>query len=143
MKTLDNEILKSFKEIAKRLILLNKQILSSLKIKLSYYKVLSVLSIKDNISQTVLGDICTIDKPATSRLVNNMKKENLITKSFLDNNKKNVYISATPKGKQLITIANKKLDEIKNNYFCDLQDNDKKTLLNLLNKTLKTEGKNA
>ena len=143
MHLLDEQILQAFKEIAKRLVNLNREILSKINIKQSYYKVLSVLSIKNNINQTTLGDICAIDKPATSRLVNNMQKEDLIQKSLQNNNKKNIYITLTEKGKLLIKTINEKINKIKTNYFNDLKDNDKKTFLNLLNKSLKRENANA
>ena len=143
MHILDEKILQCFKEIAKRLVNLNKEILSKINIKQSYYKVLSVLSVNNNINQTTLGDICAIDKPATSRLVNSMQKENLVAKSLQDNNKKSIYITLTEKGKNLICKINKSLNEIKNKYFNILQNDDKQTFLNLLNKTLKKETADA
>ena len=143
MHKIDEQILLGFKEIAKRLVNLNKEILSKINIKQSYYKVLSVLSVKNNINQTTLGDICAIDKPATSRLVNSMQKEDLIQKSLQNNNKKNIYVTLTEKGKNLICKINQRVNEIKNKYFNILQNEDKQTFLNLLNKTLKKENANA
>ena len=143
MHKIDEQILQGFKEIAKRLVNLNKEILSKINIKQSYYKVLSVLSVKNNINQTTLGDICAIDKPATSRLVNSMQKEDLIQKSLQNNNKKNIYVTLTEKGKNLICKINQRVNEIKNKYFNILQNEDKQTFLNLLNKTLKKENANA
>ena len=60
-----------------------------LNIKRNYYKVLLKLGIeKKPINQTNLGEICSIDKPATSRLVGEMEQEGFIERGAKDGNKK-------------------------------------------------------
>ena len=139
MSLIDNTILTKFKEITKRLFLMHKELLSNVNIKRSYYTILTVLSINESLTQTTLGEVCGMDKPAISRLVNKMETESLIEKNYKDGNKKNIHISLSQKGKEIFLNLNKKLEQIKQKYFFDLNSDEKQTLLSLLNKTLGKE----
>lgn len=139
MSLIDDEILIKFKEIAKRLFLMHKELLSNINIKRSYYNVLTVLSINDNLTQTTLGDVCGMDKPAISRLVTKMSNENLVEKKYKEGNKKNIYITLSLKGKNILCKLSQKLENIKQKYFGFLNAKEKQSLLNLLDKTLVKE----
>lgn len=139
MSLIDDNILTNFKEIAKRLFLMHKELLSNIKIKRSYYAILTVLNINDNLTQSTLGEVCGMDKPAISRIVTKMSEENLIEKSYKEGNKKNIYISLSQKGKELFCKLSQKLEKIKEKYFACLNNAEKQTLLSLLNKTLGKE----
>ena len=136
MSLVDDEILSKFKEIAKRLFLMHKELLSSINIKRSYYTILTVLNINNNLTQSTLGEVCGMDKPAVSRLVNKMNDENLIEKNYKEGNKKNIYISLSQKGKDVFCKLSQRLDEIRQKYFACLNTKEKQSLLTLLNKTL-------
>lgn len=145
MVLIDDEILIKFKEVAKRLFFMHKELLSNINIKRSYYNVLTVLSFNESLTQSTLGEVCGMDKPAISRLVNKMNQENLVEKNYRANNKKSIYITLSQKGKEVFAKLNQKLDGIKQKYFGCLNQKEKQSLLTLLDKTLinKQGGKNA
>lgn len=143
MNKIEDQIFERYKEIANRLHLIQKEVVSSLKINLNYFKVLAILFIKGKLTQTELSDICLIDKPATSRLICKMHFEKLIQKAHENGNKKNIYLSLTEKGKAISEKIKGKFIEYKSKYFTDLIQPDKTTFLCLLDKHLAKGEKNA
>lgn len=136
MNNINNTIFEKFKEIASRLVILKKEVISSLKINKTYHKILSILNIQDGLTQSCLGEVCDMDRPAISRLVNKMENEELLSRNLKNGNKKNMYIELTQKGKALAEKIRVKMEELKSKFFAELKDNDKKVLSQLLDKTL-------
>ena len=137
---LDDKILDLLKEIANRFFYLQKDIAQTLNIKKNFYKILLKLGIeKKPVNQTQLGEICGIDKPATSRLVSEMEQEGLIEKGFKEGNKKEIYISISENGKKILAQITKLTKELKTKYFNDLSDDEKKQLIYLFEKNLLKE----
>lgn len=137
---LDDKILELLKETANRFFCLQKEIAQNLNIKRNYYKVLLKLGIeKKPINQTNLGEICGIDKPATSRLVNEMEQEGFIERGAKDGNKKEIFISISNKGREILNKITKLTKELKAKYFSDLDDDEKEQLIVLFEKNLKKE----
>ena len=137
---LDDKILDLLKEIANRFFYLQKDIAQKLNIKKNFYKILLKLGIEKNpVNQTQLGEICGIDKPATSRLVSEMEQEGLIEKGFKEGNKKEIYISISENGKKILAQITKLTKELKAKYFVDLSDDEKKQLISLFEKNLLKE----
>lgn len=137
---LDDKILDLLKEIANRFFYLQKDIAQTLNIKKNFYKILLKLGIeKKPVNQTQLGEICGIDKPATSRLVSEMEQEGLIEKGFKEGNKKEIYISISENGKKILAQITKLTKELKTKYFVDLSDDEKKQLIYLFEKNLLKE----
>lgn len=137
---LDDKILELLKETANRFFSLQKEIAQKLNIKRNYYKVLLKLGIeKKPINQTNLGEICSIDKPATSRLVGEMEQEGFIERGAKDGNKKEIFISISNKGREILNKITKLTKELKAKYFSDLDDDEKKQLIVLFEKNLKKE----
>lgn len=136
MKNIDNIIFEKFKEIAKRLFVLKKEVIASLKINKTYHKILSILTLQENITQSCLGEVCDMDRPAVSRIVNKMEKENLVARNFKQGNKKNLYITLTEKGKALAQKIHKKMEQLKTKFFGEIHEKDKNSLNDLLDKTL-------
>lgn len=135
---LDDKILELLKETANRFFGLQKEIAQKLNIKRNYYKVLLKLGIeKKPINQTNLGEICGIDKPATSRLVNEMEQEGFIERGAKDGNKKEIFISISNKGREILNKITKLTKELKAKYFSDLDDDEKEQLIVLFEKNLK------
>lgn len=135
---LDDKILELLKETANRFFCLQKEIAQKLNIKRNYYKVLLKLGIeKKPINQTNLGEICGIDKPATSRLVNEMEQEGFIERGAKDGNKKEIFISISNKGREILNKITKLTKELKAKYFSDLDDDEKEQLIVLFEKNLK------
>ena len=117
---------------------MQKEIAQKLNIKRNYYKVLLKLGIeKKPINQTNLGEICSIDKPATSRLVNEMEQEGFIERGAKDGNKKEIFISISNKGREILNKITKLTKELKTKYFSDLGDDEKEQLIVLFEKNLK------
>ena len=137
---LDDKILELLKETANRFFCLQKEIAQKLNIKRNYYKVLLKLGIeKKPINQTNLGEICGIDKPATSRLVGEMEQEGFIERGAKDGNKKEIFISISNKGREILNKITKLTKELKAKYFSDLDDDEKEQLIVLFEKNLKKE----
>ena len=137
---LDDKILDLLKEIANRFFYLQKDIAQTLNIKKNFYKILLKLGIeKKPVNQTQLGEICGIDKPATSRLVAEMEQEGLIEKGLKEGNKKEIYISISENGKKILAQITKLTKELKTKYFKDLSDDEKKQLIYLFEKNLLKE----
>ena len=135
---LDDKILELLKETANRFFCLQKEIAQNLNIKRNYYKVLLKLGIeKKPINQTNLGEICGIDKPATSRLVGEMEQEGFIERGAKDGNKKEIFISISNKGREILNKITKLTKELKAKYFSDLDDDEKEQLIVLFEKNLK------
>ncbi len=135
---LDDKILELLKDTANRFFCLQKEIAQKLNIKRNYYKVLLKLGIeKKPINQTNLGEICGIDKPATSRLVNEMEQEGFIERGAKDGNKKEIFISISNKGREILNKITKLTKELKTKYFSDLDDDEKEQLIVLFEKNLK------
>lgn len=135
---LDDKILELLKDTANRFFCLQKEIAQKLNIKRNYYKVLLKLGIeKKPINQTNLGEICGIDKPATSRLVNEMEQEGFIERGAKDGNKKEIFISISNKGREILNKITELTKELKTKYFSDLDDDEKEQLIVLFEKNLK------
>ena len=135
---LDDKILELLKETANRFFCLQKEIAQKLNIKRNYYKVLLKLGIeKKPINQTNLGEICGIDKPATSRLVGEMEQEGFIERGAKDGNKKEIFISISNKGREILNKITKLTKELKAKYFGNLDDDEKEQLIVLFEKNLK------
>lgn len=136
MNNIDNVVFEKFKEIASRLVMLKKEVIASLKINKTYHKILSILSIQNGLTQSCLGEVCDMDRPAISRLVNKMTEEDLVSRNFKQGNKKNLYVELTQKGKALAEKIKLKMEELKKKFFAELKQEDKKNLSKLLDKTL-------
>lgn len=141
---LNEKILSLIKETTYRLLELQKEIASKLNIKKSFYKVLVKLGDeKKPVNQTILGDLCGVDKPAISRLIANMEKENLILKRAKDGNKKEFMISITDKGLKILEKVTTLMDELKLKYFNELEINEKEIFVGIFEKLLEKEEKDA
>jgi len=144
MSALQNSIFEKFKEISKRIFLMQKEAITSLKINSSEYKIITALAFHGELTQTILGEACGLDKPATSRILFKLHLQGFVTKTNKDGNKKNVYINLTDKGKIKAKVISDKLCEIKLNYFNKLNDSDTSLFLKLVENILSTtEVKNA
>ena len=144
MKNFDNLIFEKFKEISKRLFLLQKEVITLLKINSSEYKIISTLSLHGDLTQTTLGEACGIDKPATSRLLLKLHLQGLVSKNYKDGNRKAVYINLTEKGKLKAKKISDKIHDLKANYFKELNEEDTSIFVSLLDKALSiTEVANA
>ena len=137
MDKYDNKIFEKFMDIAKRLLLIQEEAIKQLDLTYGYYKVLSFLLVGKSLNQTCLSEVCGIDKPATSRLINKMYENNLITKELKNNNKKNIYISLTDEGKLKAEEIKSIITKAREKYFKPLSQDDKQIFLELLNKSLK------
>ncbi len=137
MDKYDNKIFEKFMDIAKRLLLIQEETIKQLDLTYGYYKVLSFLLVGKSLNQTCLSEVCGIDKPATSRLINKMYENNLITKELKNNNKKNIYISLTDEGKLKAEEIKNIITKAREKYFKPLSQDDKQMFLELLNKSLK------
>ena len=137
MDKYDNKIFEKFMDIAKRLLLIQEEAIKQLDLTYGYYKVLSFLLVGKSLNQTCLSEVCGIDKPATSRLINKMYENNLITKELKNNNKKNIYISLTDEGKLKAEEIKNIITRAREKYFKPLSQDDKQMFLELLNKSLK------
>ena len=137
MDKYDNKIFEKFMDIAKRLLLIQEEAIKQLDLTYGYYKVLSFLLVGKSLNQTCLSEVCGIDKPATSRLINKMYENNLITKELKNNNKKNIYISLTDEGKLKAEEIKNIITKAREKYFKPLSQDDKQIFLELLNKSLK------
>ncbi len=141
---LDEKLLALLKETTSRFLELQKEVSSRLNIKKNFYKILLKLGIeKCPINQTCLGELCSIDKPATSRLVADMEKEDLILKTNKEGNRKEIFITITEKGKEMIDKISALLDELKPKYFNELKDSEKEILINLFENHLLKEKDHA
>lgn len=137
---LDDKIFELLKDTANRFFCLQKDIAQQLGIKKNYYKILLKLGIeKKPINQTCLGEICGIDKPATSRLVSEMEQEGFIERNLKDGNKKELFLSISKKGEVILQKITTLTKELKSKYFNDLDNNDKEQLIVLFEKNLKKE----
>ena len=137
---LDDKIFELLKETANRFFCLQKDIAQKLGIKKNYYKILLKLGIeKKPINQTCLGEICGIDKPATSRLVSEMEQEGFIERNLKDGNKKELFLSISKKGEEILQRITTLTEELKSKYFNELNNNDKEQLIVLFEKNLKKE----
>lgn len=132
MDKIDIKLFEKFKEIARKLKEIQKEVIAKFNLSWGYYKILSSLLAKENLTQTKLSDICDIDKPATSRLVNKMTEEGFITKQYKNENKKNIYLSLTSLGKKIAVEIKSCIMKVQEKYFKKLNTNEKQTLLALL-----------
>ena len=137
---LDDKILELLKETANRFFYLQKEIAATLNIKKNFYKILLKLGLeKAPLNQTQLGEVCGIDKPATSRLVSEMEEEGLIKKSFKDGNKKELFVFLSENGEKILKQINKLTNELKTKYFKEVDDESKKALINIFENSLLKE----
>ena len=117
MDKIDIKLFEKFKEIARKLKEIQKEVIAKFNLSWGYYKILSSLFVKDNLTQTKLSTICDIDKPATSRLVNKMTEDGFITKQYKDENKKNIYLSLTTLGKKIAGEVKNCILKVQQKYF--------------------------
>jgi len=143
MDKLKNSILDKFKEISKRFFLMQKEIVTTLKINKSEYKVLTFLALHNEMTQTILGEACGFDKPATSRIVLKLLLQGYILKTYKKGNKKNIYISLSEKGKEKAKLIGDELCKIREKYFKELSQKETNIFLSLLDKSLNLEAQNA
>ncbi len=139
MSSIDFEILSRFREISRRLLELQKEVLSDTKITIPEFKMMTVLGINEKYNQTILSDFCDIDKPTTSRLINKMVEQNLVERKNDNIDRRITYINLSSEGKKILNELINKMMTFSKNYFNPISDNDKKTFINLLNKTLGKE----
>lgn len=139
MNLIDLEILSKFKEISKRLLDLQKDVLSNTKIGIAEFKMLSILDMNEKFSQTNLGNCCNLDKPTISKLINKMYNENLVNREEDKQDRRITYIKLSTKGKEILYKLREKVFENYNKYFNFVSDNDKKTFIELLNRILNKE----
>ncbi len=128
-----------FKEIAKRFVEMQKEVLSGTNIGFTELKILTLLDVSGKYSQTNLSEYCGIDKPTISRVINRMYEQNLVKRQEDCNDRRITYISLTDKGKLLLENIRSSLLVSYNNYFNCVSNNDKKTFIELLNRTLNKE----
>ena len=139
MSSVDLEILSKFREISKRLLELQKDVLSKTKIGLAEFKLMTVLDIKERFIKTNLGDFCDIDKPTTSRLVNKMAEQNLVERKFDNTDRRITFVSLSSTGRELLGKLRENLLSSYQKYFNPISDNDKNLFIELLNRTLNKE----
>ncbi|MGN1212606.1 MAG: MarR family winged helix-turn-helix transcriptional regulator [Christensenellales bacterium] len=137
---IDDEILEKYKEIAIRLRRVQKQVVAELKINLNEFKIISVLSHKKSINQTELSEICNIDKPAVSRLVVKMCKQDYIARNCDHNDRRNFLLYLSGKGKEISAKAKELIKENICLHFNQLNQQNKEVHLKLLN-TILNKGK--
>ena len=137
---LNEKILDLLKETAYRFFELQKEVANKLNIKKNYYKILIKLGIeKKAINQTCLGELCSIDKPATSRLVADMEKDGLILKNLKNGSKKEFMISLSEKGEKTLERISSLMDELKPKYFNELATSEKEEFVTIFEHLLKGE----
>jgi len=136
MCNLDDKIFENFKEIAKRLSLMYKELTGLMNINVCECKAIMVIDSNPNLTQTNLSQICGIDKPATSRLINKLQQDQLVQKFYKDDNKKNTYLTLTNQGELKANEIKKHICSLRKNYFNALNTDDKTNMLNILNKIL-------
>ena len=132
----DEELLTKLKAFTTQLYSIQKQVINNLNISSSEYKVLSMLSFHEELSQSALSDLCYMDKPATSRIIRKMNTSNLINKKKKVGNKKIVYISLSDKGKLLANKILNEYQEARKKQFENLNESDKLSLIKLIDKVL-------
>jgi DNA-binding MarR family transcriptional regulator len=141
---LNEKILDLLKETAYRFFELQKEVANKLNIKKNYYKILIKLGIeKKAINQTCLGELCSIDKPATSRLVADMEKDGLILKNLKNGSKKEFMISLSEKGEKTLERISSLMDELKPKYFNEPAEKEKKEFITIFENLLSKENDNA
>ena len=141
---LNEKILDLLKETAYRFFELQKEVANKLNIKKNYYKILIKLGIeKKAINQTCLGELCSIDKPATSRLVADMEKDGLIFKNLKNGSKKEFMISLAEKGVKTLEKITALMDELKPKYFNEVEMKQKEEFINIFENILAKEKNNA
>ena len=91
--SIDEELVIKIKEVTLKLHNMQKHIMCEIDLNPSEYKVLSVLALNGEMSQTALSEVCYMDKPATSRIIRKMHSASLINKTKKPGNKKIKYIS--------------------------------------------------
>lgn len=134
--SIDEELVIKIKEVTLKLHNMQKHIMCEIDLNPSEYKVLSVLALNGEMSQTALSEVCYMDKPATSRIIRKMHSASLINKTKKPGNKKIKYISLSSKGKEIAKQITEKHKDFKNTTFDNLNNDDKTILLNLINKIL-------
>ena len=136
MNSIDDKLFNKFKEIAKNLYLLQKDLLNEIDLSNSFCKIISVLSTQKELTQTALSCICGFDKPATSRLIEKMQKEDFLIKFFKENNKKNTYLKLTEKGLNKAKQIKNTLNNLKQKYFNPLSEKDKELCYEILDRSI-------
>lgn len=139
MTLVDFEILSKFKEISRRLLELQKEVLSNTKISVAEFKMMNVLDVNEKFSQTNLSDFCGIDKPAISRLINKMTEQNLVERKIDNTDRRVTYISLSNTGRKLLEKLREDFLSSYEKYFNRISENDKNTFIELLNRTLNKE----
>lgn len=97
--TLNRALLKEFKE-------------NDISITPERWSVLAILHEKDGCSQQTIADATYRDKPATTRLIDNLEKEGLILREADENDRRLKLIFLTEKGSKIKTDADKLVDKI-------------------------------
>lgn len=139
MNLIDLEILSKFKEISKRLLDLQKDVLSDTDIGIAEFKMLNILDVNEKFSQTNLSNCCNIDKPTISKLINKMYEQDLVKREEDKQDRRITYIKLSTKGKELLCKLREKVFKNYNKYFNFVSDNDKKAFIELLNRILNKE----
>lgn len=143
MCKLEEKIFEMLKEVARRLFAIRKEVQTCFNLTSGEYSAVCVLSKEKEVNQSTLSLLCGIDKPATSRLINKMQKENLINKTLKKGNNKSIFIYLSEKGKCLAKQINQKIKEVKVKYFSNLDEHEKQIFLEMLSRKLKKEENNA
>ena len=136
MKSQNDLVFDILKNLAKRLINLQRAIANLLKIKYNELKIFQSLSVGVEMPQFKIGEVCGIDKAATSRILEKMEANGYISKIFKQGNKKTVYISLTEKGEHFNKIIQQSLVDLIPKFFNKLSEKDEHQFLKLIKKML-------
>ena len=99
-----------------------KAILKELKINFSYqhYTILELLKENGQLYVTEFVDILSITKPQMTSLIDKLIKMGYVNRTNDMNDRRKIYISATPKGKMITSEINKTIDNKIDKYLFEL-----------------------
>lgn len=100
----------------------------------SQNKILTILLDKENITQQELTELLGIKPGSASEVISKLEKNGLINKSKSLFDRRTANISLTEKGRCTAEEAKKQQKESHTEIFCSLNEDEKNTLLSLLEK---------
>lgn len=114
--------------------LLQKRLLSGLKdtgLTAGQPKVLDYLQDHDGANQKEIAAGCRIEAGSLTSVLNRMEEKGLVQRRMLDGNRRTYYIFLTEKGKELLHIVKNKFEELEEEAFIGISDEDKETFMKL------------
>lgn len=117
--------------------MMQKRIFSSLKsldLTLGQPKVLEYLSKHDGAIQKDIANGCYIEPASLSNILNGMEKKGLIQRKSNNENRRNVYIFMTEKGKELCQAVKQEIAQANSEALKGFSTEDISTLQNYLSK---------